>query len=97
MPPVLGIDLANAGAITHANRIGVVSGITISRGLAVLNEKRRRASVLHAERRDVPAAGRSAVACATGTAGVATAVIGDSLWSVGAVTQAAMRSPVSLR
>jgi hypothetical protein len=45
MPLMLPVDLASAGAITSANRIGVSSGTRISRGVWALRANRRRDSV----------------------------------------------------
>jgi len=49
MPPVVCIDLARAGAMTSANRIGVRSGTTISRGVCALSANRRLDSVANGE------------------------------------------------
>src|SRR5215472_16236186 len=45
---MLPVDLARAGAITSANRIGVSSGTRISRGVWALRANRRRDSVANA-------------------------------------------------
>src|SRR6516225_2478941 len=48
MPRMLPVDLARAGAITSANRIGVSSGTRISLGVWALSAKRRRERVTNA-------------------------------------------------
>src|SRR5579864_2236085 len=48
MPPLVCIDLASAGAITSAKRIGVSSGTMISRGVCALRANRRRDRVAKA-------------------------------------------------
>src|SRR5436305_7790741 len=89
MPRMAPVTLARAGAITTLNRIGVISGTMISRGVLAERAKRRLVSVAKGaviER----AAGRRIV---TGLGAVVVmAVIGISLSD-----QAARRSPVRRR